>query len=314
MIYLELFRQERFSANGFFVGNCISVDRQSPVSERQQFNDCWHVLGGTLRYRALPFQEVAMRTCELCGNQIVGKSNRRFCSKTCSSKYARSKVKSKTDWEVDWSYSGNTGSEVLARNLNSHMPLAREWHMVNMGYLRTYGINSPTYSADSWEVDWSVRDGKKVWARNPYSKMPAAREWHWIDQRTLARAGVKWKHANAPKGRYISGYGYVQLTRRGMTDDDIKLAESHGLFRGKRKLFVNEHQLVAVKKYGKLPPHSVVRHLNGIKTDNRPENLVLGTTQENTMDHVTARMQAMYWREKYESLKKEFDEYRTEQR
>ena len=60
MIYLELFRQERFSANGFFVGNCISVDRQSPVSERQQFNDCWHVLGGTLRYRALPFQEVAM--------------------------------------------------------------------------------------------------------------------------------------------------------------------------------------------------------------------------------------------------------------
>ena len=98
-----------------------------------------------------------------------------------------------------------------------------------------------------------------------------------------------------------------------MTDDDIKLAESHGLFRGKRKLFVNEHQLVAVKKYGKLPPHSVVRHLNGIKTDNRPENLVLGTTQENTMDHVTARMQAMYWREKYESLKKEFDEYRTGQ-
>lgn len=53
-----------------------------------------------------------------------------------------------------------------------------------------------------------------------------------------------------------------------------------------------------------------MRHLNGDKTDNRPENLVLGTTQENTMDHNTARLMAMYWREKYEEAQRELQTLR----
>ena len=48
----------------------------------------------------------------------------------------------------------------------------------------------------------------------------------------------------------------------------------------------------------------VVRHLNGIKSDNRPENLILGTLEENNMDHETARKESMYWREKYCELLK----------
>jgi hypothetical protein len=134
--------------------------------------------------------------------------------------------------------------------------------------------------------------------------MPAARDWHWIDHHTLDRAEIKWKPYRQNDGRHINNSGYVVLTRRGMSEADIALAEKHGLFKGSRKAVVWEHQLVAARKYGTLPPDSVVRHMNGIKTDNSPENLVLGTTQENTMDHNTARLAAMYWRERYDTLRR----------
>jgi hypothetical protein len=87
-----------------------------------------------------------------------------------------------------------------------------------------------------------------------------------------------------------------------MTDDDIALSEAHGLFRGTKKSFVREHHLAAVKKYGCIPPGHVVRHINGIKSDNSPGNLILGTTQENTMDHNTARLAAMMWRSRHLEL------------
>jgi hypothetical protein len=134
--------------------------------------------------------------------------------------------------------------------------------------------------------------------------MPNAREWHWIDHTTLDRAGIAWKPANRHTGRYKTKEGYIVLNRCGMTEDEIRLAEENELFRGKRENFVREHHLVAAKKYGGLPDKCVVRHLNGVKDDNRPENLVLGTTQENTMDHNTARLRAIFWREKAQRLSK----------
>jgi hypothetical protein len=207
-------------------------------------------------------------------------------------------------WEVDWSHEQNNGERAWARNPRSKHPRAREWHWVATGYLRNVGVSTPKYRKDSWEIDWKKRNGKLVWARNAHSKMPSAHEWHWVDFHTLNRVGIAWRPANERKGRGISGYGYVILYRTGMTNEDIALAEKHGLFLGAKKAVVLEHRLVALKKYGALPKGTVIRHINGIKTDNRPENLVKGTTQENTMDHNTARLMAMYWREKYEDLKR----------
>ena len=140
-----------------------------------------------------------------------------------------------------------------------------------------------------------------VWARNEFSKMPAAREWHWVSFATLQVAGIRWKPKKEKTGRSIV-QGYVFLRRTAMTDEEIELAKKHDLFRGKKKTFLREHHLVAVKKYGKIPKGHVVRHMNGIKHDNSFDNIVLGTTQENTMDHNTARLQAIYWRNKYEEL------------
>lgn len=207
-------------------------------------------------------------------------------------------------WEVDWGHPENTGNQVWARDPDARMRVCREWHWTKTATLRRAGVRTPTYRADSWEVDWAQRKGKLVWARNPLSKMPTARDWHWVDFHTIERSGAKWKPKSEKTGRYITDKGYVRLTRVGMTEDDIQLADEHGLWSGGKTwrpgAYVQEHQLAAVKKYGRIPHGHVVRHINGQKADNRPENIVLGTSAENTMDHNTARVMAMYWREKYE--------------
>lgn len=208
-------------------------------------------------------------------------------------------------WEIDWGYEGNTGSEVLGRSVDAHIKKARAWHMVTTGYLRKYtDIVTPTYRSDSWEIDWSKRDIQKklVMARNPYSKMPLARSWHWICQSDVMKAGMKWKPYKENFGRSITSLGYVNLTRRAMTDEDIKIADEYKLWAGKDKNVVKEHRLVAAKKYKCDLSGMVVRHLNGNKEDNSPDNLVVGTIAENNMDHQKARMMAMYWHRKYLDL------------
>lgn len=202
-------------------------------------------------------------------------------------------------WEVDWGNPNNKWPKVWARDTENHISKCREWGLVSAYTLRRAGVNTPTFRADSWEVDWDKRNKKMVWARNPNSKMPTAREWHWVDFHTIDRAGMKWKPAHIHTGRYTDSNGYVLLTRMGMTTEDIAISEKYFLFRGARKAFVREHHLVAVKKYQCILDGLVVRHVNGIKSDNRPENIIIGTTQENTMDHNTARLMAMYWHRKY---------------
>lgn len=52
---------------------------------------------------------------------------------------------------------------------------------------------------------------------------------------------------------------------------------------GKRR-FVSVHSLVLKSFVGPKPPSNVARHLNGIQTDNRLENLAWGTSKENAAD------------------------------
>lgn len=199
-------------------------------------------------------------------------------------------------WEVDTSQPERVGDYVIARDLESIRPAAREWHLVRTDFLKLRGVPIENFGTE-WEVDWSKRDGMKVWARNPTSKRIECREWRWVAYGTLRTAGIKWESRQT--GRHLNRSGYWMLTRAGMSAEDIQLAEQHELFQrtGNMKV-VLEHRLVALKKYGAIPKGSVVRHMNGDKLDNRPENLVLGTHKENHTDHRTAVLQMMYWRER----------------
>lgn len=209
-------------------------------------------------------------------------------------------------WEVNWSAGKGEGGKVAARNLTSRKVAARDWHWVRTDFLAKHGVESPLYGTD-WEVDWSKRKGKSVWARNPSSKKESARAWRWVSKGTLITGRVKWKSLH--DGRHLNSRGYVMLTRAAMFSDEILLAERHGLFQQYGKLnVVPEHRLVAVKKYGSLVKGQVVRHLNGDKTDNRPENLVTGTHKENHTDHRTAVIQMMYWRERAQAAEQKLKE------
>lgn len=209
-------------------------------------------------------------------------------------------------WEVNWSAGKGEDGKVAARNLSSRKIKARDWHWVRTDFLRRHGVESPLYGTD-WEVDWSRRKGLSVWARNTSSKKESAREWRWVAKGTLITGGVEWKPMHT--GRHLNSHGYVMLTRTSLSPEEIELVDRHGLFqRNGNVVVVMEHRLVALKKYGALVRGQVVRHVNGDKTDNRPENLVTGTHKENHTDHRTAVIQMMYWRERAQAAEQKLKE------
>lgn len=170
-----------------------------------------------------------------------------------------------------------------------------------------------------WEIDWSrrcVRRTKKgtkahfVWARSPNSRRKECREWHWVWAQAIRNAGIQWippERELLPPMRHHKGY--LLRGPKSMTAEEIALADGLNLWirrraGNRRSVLLLEHRLEAAKKYGLEVVGRVVRHVNGIKTDNRSENLILGTVAENNADHNTARLEMMAWRERAEAAER----------
>lgn len=174
-----------------------------------------------------------------------------------------------------------------------------------MYYTSLNCVNCKTLGVKKWEVDWSKRKRENsssyVWGRNLFSWQARCRDWHWVSYCVLKKAGIAWRKIKETSGRSIGDKGYYMISKSIMTPEEIDLCNKNNLWIGSsrgRKHGVFEHRLIAAKKYGSLPSGLVVRHLNGNKRDNSPDNLVLGTQSENTSDHQTAYRQMMYWRER----------------
>ena len=78
-------------------------------------------------------------------------------------------------------------------------------------------------------------------------------------------------HKNWKGGRYLDGRGYWRVFARGHPK------ANHG--------YAKEHILIYEREIGSIPPGSSVHHINGCKTDNRPENLVAVTESEHRKLH-----------------------------
>jgi len=66
-----------------------------------------------------------------------------------------------------------------------------------------------------------------------------------------------------------------------LSKSDRALAEQMGT----RRNYVAEHRLVAARTLGRaLRPDEVIHHLNGVRDDNRPENLLVTTSSHHNHD------------------------------
>lgn len=84
-------------------------------------------------------------------------------------------------------------------------------------------------------------------------------------------------HASWNGGSWIDRYGYRMV----LCPD-----------RGKCSKYVAEHVLVIERKIGRqLAPEEVVHHINGVKTDNREENLLVTTRSQHKKFH--AQLEAL---------------------
>ena len=98
------------------------------------------------------------------------------------------------------------------------------------------------------------------------------------------------KRKNDGGGRWNLG-GYIAVSKTILTPDEQALFVEDGLH------YVLEHRLVMAKYIDRiLESDEVVRHLNGDKTDNRIENLALGSRLENTLDHTRLRNELALWK------------------
>lgn len=88
---------------------------------------------------------------------------------------------------------------------------------------------------------------------------------------------------HVPNNFRLSGFTFVR-GRMMVPIDDTRGYLRVGLTKANRKKHFRIHQLVLMAFVGPCPTKQEVRHLNGIKTDNRLENLQYGTKLENVQD------------------------------
>ena len=98
---------------------------------------------------------------------------------------------------------------------------------------------------------------------------------HARGERNARWNGGRWRHQD----------GYIGIA----VPEGHHLRQAHG--------YAYEHDLVLEEKLGRrLQPHEVAHHINGVRDDNRPENLEVKTRAGHALDHIQERPRDEYGR------------------
>jgi hypothetical protein len=157
------------------------------------------------------------------------------------------------------------------------------------------------------KLDWSTssKRGPTVFI---WSKCPDCPKERWLRSNIISRSlstrclscassGSLSSTWNGGIRKSMDGYLLIhaELIRDRYGDEFLRLVRKNLYGQGDSYL---QHRVVALHKYGPaaVVPGIVVRHIDGDKTNNSPDNLVLGTKKDNVQDHVTDRRDAKMWR------------------
>lgn len=170
-------------------------------------------------------------------------------------------------------------------------------------HLRKHGIRIRTRSEAGIQAGKTGEENSR-WSGGVASDPEWLRRKYWVEKMTVREMALAsgcnehtiyrhMKHYGVPLGvppqhmrgelshnwkggRKISYHGYVEI----YTPDH---PSSH-------MRYMKEHRLVMEEHLGRiLEPNEIVHHVNGIKTDNRIENLRLSTFREHSKKHITEK-------------------------
>ncbi len=211
--------------------------------------------------RPLPTTALS-KPCKHCGEPIKGMpsqlAKRKFCSRKCAGAAgaAAARGQRKTEWV-----------KITCKECDKEFEVTPAWARNG----RRKFCSKECHTKGNYRPD---RTGKRH-KDNSRKKMADAATGKFLRENSS-----QWKG-----GRYYSATGYVYV----MVDilDPVRQALAQTMLAGKKnQTYVLEHRVEAAAKLGRaILDSEVVHHLNGVKDDNRQENLVVQGRKGHTQKH-----------------------------
>lgn len=221
--------------------------------------------------------------CKMCGEGFPTYRRAVFCSVACR---ARSRATT-PELRLCAGCEGNFLPGEKSQRFCSHACAARTYHakqrVTTRGIGEIKGADNPRFELDARGQWWYVaqyRDGRKSRTRARVAECEECKQrfltsiFHraarFCSRKCASKREVKnpvcgERHHAWKGGRMVTPKGYVAV-----------LTPYHPSLKGSQRRYVLEHRLVMEQITGRfLKPKEHVHHRNGIRNDNRPENLEL---------------------------------------
>lgn len=245
----------------------------------------WHHFGDGRRVRA------KTSACETCGAEVIGWRPKRFCSERCKYVAMHGVPRSVRCLECQREFLPNEPGQKFC----SHACAATRMHAsrprtTNTGDADVLHGDNPHYSQDEHGQWWYKPGGTKEHGRTRAHVKTCAQcgrryltnVFHRKKGDYCSRSCGLLAVCAANPGRYKGAKGSNWTGGRRMERGYVLVwAPEHPTRISKIKPYVFEHRLVMEKMLGRfLLPTEQVHHKNGIRHDNRPENLELWVKQQ----------------------------------